>query len=233
MSERTCAVDGCDRPWVAREWCGKHYQRWKKYGTTDGNPNRVEYLIDLPFRSRTRSDECLFDGCSDPSRQRGLCYGHYAHLRLHGELRPKQGQTPPRICGFPECGRKHTAHGWCEAHNRQARVNPDAMFPVGNRPRKGRAATGNGYILTWAPEHPNARKSGWALEHVVVMSAQLGRPLRPDENVHHKNGDRADNRLSNLELWSHWQPKGQRVEDKVAWAVELLRFYQPDALATE
>ncbi|WP_404433291.1 HNH endonuclease [Microbacterium lacus] len=65
----------------------------------------------------------------------------------------------------------------------------------------------------------------------MVIAEQLGRPLLPSENVHHRNGDRADNRLENLELWSTTQPSGQRVEDKVEWAVELLRLYAPALLA--
>ena len=44
------------------------------------------------------------------------------------------------------------------------------------------------------------------------------------------NGDRADNRPENLELWSSWQPAGQRVTDKVQWAKELLARYEPDVL---
>lgn len=85
-----------------------------------------------------------------------------------------------------------------------------------------------GYVLLYLPEHPNAGKNGMVLEHVKVMSDHLGRPLWTDENVHHKNGKRDDNRLSNLELWSTRQPKGQRVEDKLAFAKEMILRYDPE-----
>ena len=49
--------------------------------------------------------------------------------------------------------------------------------------------------------------------------------------LHHVNGDRLDNRIENLELWSRWQPSGQRVRDKVEFALDILNRYLPEALA--
>lgn len=91
----------------------------------------------------------------------------------------------------------------------------------------------HGYvILTGYKGHPRASANGGQVkEHVIVMEQVLGRYLLPHENVHHKNGVRDDNRIENLELWTKSQPAGQRAEDMVAWAKELLALYEPSALA--
>jgi hypothetical protein len=90
-----------------------------------------------------------------------------------------------------------------------------------------RQRNSGGYVLVYVgTDYPGAAKSGHVLEHRKVMQEYLGRALLPEENVHHLNGDRADNRLANLELWTRSQPSGQRVEDKVRWAREFLALYE-------
>lgn len=57
-----------------------------------------------------------------------------------------------------------------------------------------------GYIHIWMPKHPMANGTGYVFEHRLVMANKLGRNLRKDEIVHHKNHNKADNRVENLEL---------------------------------
>lgn len=58
----------------------------------------------------------------------------------------------------------------------------------------------DGYVRTYCPTHPWPRRSGYVHEHVRVMELAIGRRLAPGEVVHHKNHDKTDNVLSNLEL---------------------------------
>lgn len=85
----------------------------------------------------------------------------------------------------------------------------------------------------------NPNYSGWAMnkhgymdrsidckkvfQHRFLMEKKLGRKLRNFEQVHHKNGIRHDNRMSNLELWTRQQPCGQRVGDLLKFCVKYYR----------
>ena len=60
-----------------------------------------------------------------------------------------------------------------------------------------------GYILILRPDHPYTTKSGYVMEHRLVMEKYLKRYLDPREDVHHKNGNKQDNRIENLQVISH------------------------------
>lgn len=65
----------------------------------------------------------------------------------------------------------------------------------------GRYKDGYGYWRIYKPEHPYAHKRGYILEHRWVVEQHIGRYLKPTEVVHHKNRNRGDNRIENLELF--------------------------------
>jgi len=64
-----------------------------------------------------------------------------------------------------------------------------------------RRKTSDGYYEIYVPDHPMSKqRSGWLLEHRYIMSKHLGRTLSSNEIIHHKDENKLNNKLSNLEL---------------------------------
>lgn len=138
-----------------------------------------------------------------------------------------------RTCTVPNCERTHYAKELCQAHYSRRAADSDVpdSTPIGMGYKGGRGRDNGppiarqersgrtGYVHIWIT------KTRIGVEHRLVMESHLGRRLETHETVHHLNGVRDDNRSENLELWSHAQPYGQRVADKLAWAHEMIRLY--------
>jgi HNH endonuclease len=65
----------------------------------------------------------------------------------------------------------------------------------------GKIIDRNGYIRTWAPNHPWPRK-GYILEHTRIVELKIGRRILSTECVHHKDHDKQNNSSNNLLLLS-------------------------------
>jgi hypothetical protein len=72
-----------------------------------------------------------------------------------------------------------------------------------NRWKGGRVIATNGYVMVWEPTHRLAHSNGYVPEHRMVAEEMIGRELAPEEEIHHRNGDRRDNRPANLEVLTH------------------------------
>ena len=138
----------------------------------------------------------------------------------------KRGPRRDGTCEVPGCDRAQEKSVFCSAHKYRNRVGSDMSVPI--RPKAkpspdGRRVDAKGYVRI-SVDGPAGKKVS-RFEHRVVMERLLGRELLPDESVHHINGVRSDNRPKNLELWSRSQPSGQRVQDKIEWARNILETY--------
>lgn len=162
--------------------------------------------------SKPTGRPCAISQCLDRAVRHGLCPTHLQRRNI----RVAVNAITAVCCAKYGCRFKRLADGLCAFHYERTQR--------GSKPFSGLRKLANGYVIITR----GAISKG---EHRWVMEDHLGRELRPGENVHHINGVRDDNRIENLEVWSTFQPSGQRIPDKVSWAKRILEMYEPDALA--
>ena len=229
--EKMCDFDGCTNAKSgAKDLCVGHWRQHKA-----GKPLR-------PLRPRhARVGSCDGPECDKDVKETvngiGYCSGHGFQARMGRELtiidRTNLKGGP---CVVPKCTKTAlTKDGVCRPHDRLRREgDPNwQLYVVPNKAPNGAGHTdANGYRII---QHKGRKR----LEHSVKMEELLERELDGEENVHHRNGNRADNRTDgplrlvngklqsgNLELWSTKQPAGQEIGPKLEWAEELQEEYE-------
>lgn len=227
-----CAAADCRLPAEARGWCHGHYQRVLRHG---------DVRAGRPLSRRTQPETCTVGGCTNPTHARGQCKTHSERDARHGDVlasvpvRSRRQLPRPRRCVADTCHEPVVRWGLCPTHLERQRRGGDVIDVDELLALTGKGSVHNGYRNVAVPHDMRSLTGGvtWTGLHRLLMALYLGRPLHPDEVVHHVNGDRSDNHLANLELWSTSHPKGQRVVDKVRWALEILRRYQPHLVTDE
>lgn len=116
-------------------------------------------------------------------------------------MKRERTKAPLCACGCGEPVRKNNSRKWNKylvGHRTKI-----ARMKSENHPSwtGGRVVSSNGYAYVKNWDHPHCDKQGYVKEDRIVMEKHLGRHLETEEVVHHKNGNKLDNRLENLQLF--------------------------------
>lgn len=126
-------------------------------------------------------------------------------LKLHGVHVLSRNETAKYTWKnniHPHLGKKGAlSHQYGKKMSDDTRRKMEPIWKAnGDQQRLGRKTTHQGYVHIYMPDHPSAYPDGYVAEHRFIMEQHLGRYIDSSEYVHHINGDKADNRIENLEL---------------------------------
>lgn len=162
---RLCTVEGCEKPFKARGFCGAHWRKWRMYGSP-----HVGLVMALP-------SECEVNGCERKphTRRKGvaLCNLHWQRVNKYGlsEL-PVREPAPWSTCSRPGCDKpSRTRSGaLCEMH--YGRWYRKETF---DDPVYGKAwITSQGYVATAKKGHPLTARNGHLYQHRGVLYDAIG-----------------------------------------------------------
>jgi hypothetical protein len=214
--DKNCAV-------CSTKFTTKNYRQ--KYCSSDCKVKRLGMSIckqcnkDFPIKSHTTGELCSTE-----------CW--YKYYEIHGRLTKScpicekvyhsNNKTCSAECGYKLVRKNNSLRNDSCKHceNSLYDKKPGTIYCSKDCASKNKLNTNlrykNGDKITTSNGYTKIKVDGkWILEHRYVVEQNIGRKLHKEEKVHHKNANRSDNRLDNLELWviHKKDPPGSRVND--------------------
>jgi HNH endonuclease len=131
---------------------------------------------------------CSVENCRKPVVCRGWCNAHYQKWQTYGD--PTVVVRYRHHCSVEGCDRVVHGRGLCSLHWQRWQRHGDPLRIV-RAPAGAGTLTGDGYRQIPV----NGKR---VYEHRHVWEQHHG-PIPKDHDIHHRNGDRTDNRIENLE----------------------------------
>lgn len=156
--------------------CTKHYDRWRKHGTTDERYRHCpknhtlspDNVVEIAGQRRCRTcreqkpdaEPCVIDGCVSPQLARDWCRKHYLRWYRIGDT-----GTPPRfmpkVCTVDDCEKSAVRRGLCSKHFARWKTHGTTDDP----PRRPTECSIEG-----CDRKPQAR--GWCKRHYKQLTGQ-------------------------------------------------------------
>lgn len=184
LSAKTCSVEGCNKPHLARGYCNQHYWRWRVYR----DPTKKRYS------TPAEPILCSVPKCDRVIDSRGLCSMHYQRFRKRGTTEPN---TLARAKGqsLAERVAEHTP-----------RLPEDQCWPW-----TGNLKNGYGYF-SFRRKWTAAHRAAFFVQngHLPIVVRHMCDNPACVNPAHLTGGTQADNVRDMIERGRHRSPKGKR-----------------------
>lgn len=120
----------------------------------------------------------------------------HKYFRLYNIIpRPRSNEISKKKISKAQRGNRYALGNKLTEEHKQRISLANQIKGIGHKKKRK-----DGYVAIFFPSHPKSNKNGYIMEHDLIMECNIGRWLKEDEVVHHKNKIRDDNRIENLEL---------------------------------
>lgn len=193
METKTCKIEGCTRPAIAKRFCWMHYNRVRN-GGKNMSPGFIGTIWKPDDPRRKKNLPCTVKDCIDIIYAKGLCHNHYELNRREGRLIYYKDIPKPK-CSVDGCHNSATSFksGFCRFHKERKLKNIPLNRPKGIRGSLNRHWNGG---VSEYPNHYKMKKMRLiVLKEANYICEYCGKSAN---QIHHKDLSKDNHTRNNL-----------------------------------